>query len=106
MGRPLLYLRPSTVPYPPDLVTMDSAGYHETCHCGHDRTSHYVDLSFRPPYPATCLARGCECVKYANWRVPRPATVAVTTDPEPPQLTLGDPSLADMWGGVGGFGWP
>lgn len=39
-------------------------GLRETCHCGHDKSSHYRDAGDGKLY--SCLCRGCECRAYAN----------------------------------------
>lgn len=39
----------------------------ETCHCGHDRASHYRDESVRPAVLCACLCTGCECKAFADW---------------------------------------
>jgi hypothetical protein len=77
---------------------VDSYGYTEICHCGHDRATHYRDLTVLPHVTAACLARGCDCPAYLNEREPRPAVLRRkntappadrqerTTDPWPPPM--------------------
>lgn len=54
-------------------------GETETCHCGHDKSSHYFDLEAKPAARAACLVVGCEdCKRYAHTSEPRPAPKALT----------------------------
>jgi hypothetical protein len=47
----------------------------ETCHCGHDRASHYRDLSSLASDHTTCLCPGCACELYVNEFEPKPPKV-------------------------------
>lgn len=44
----------------------------ETCHCGHDKASHYRDESVRPAVLRACLCTGCDCGAYADANGPAP----------------------------------
>lgn len=46
----------------------------ETCHCGHDKSSHYQEYGVRPgTKPGACLCLGCnDCKKYVNENDPKP----------------------------------
>ena len=44
----------------------------ETCHCGHDKASHYRDETVRPAVLRACLCTGCECKAYADANGPAP----------------------------------
>jgi hypothetical protein len=45
-------------------------GLKETCHCGHDKASHYRDAGSRETL--SCLCQGCDCRRYINERDPAP----------------------------------
>jgi hypothetical protein len=52
---------------------VDGFGLTQNCHCGHDKSSHYVDRAVGTgAAPSTCLQRGCECCRYVNDRDPKP----------------------------------
>jgi hypothetical protein len=42
----------------------------ETCHCGHDKATHYRDAA--DGARISCLAIACDCPKYVNERDPKP----------------------------------
>lgn len=46
--------------------------YTEICHCGHDKSSHYLDHDAVPPERITCLCTGCECKRYVHEGEPKP----------------------------------
>jgi hypothetical protein len=48
-------------------------GLSETCHCGHDKATHYRDQDIQPPEHSTCLAMACACGRYVNDREPKPS---------------------------------
>lgn len=48
-------------------------GLRETCHCSHDKATHFADASDSPVVHRTCLAAGCECRLYVNEFLPKPA---------------------------------
>ncbi len=48
----------------------------ETCHCGHDKASHYRDCSATPPAMADCLGPACDCKRYVNEWEPKPTKAA------------------------------
>lgn len=50
-----------------------SSNLREQCHCGHDKTTHYLDHDVRPPRRGTCLAVQCPCRGYVNEFDPKPA---------------------------------
>lgn len=56
-------------------------GLRETCHCGHDRASHYADPTTGEKH--ACLCRGCDCERYVNDRDPKPSLQARKTLPSP-----------------------
>lgn len=47
-------------------------GLRETCHCGHDKASHYLDRTVHPAKLCACLCGGCECTRYINENDPPP----------------------------------
>lgn len=47
--------------------------FKETCHCGHDATTHYLDHDVKPiAERVSCLASGCDCKRYVNENDPKP----------------------------------
>ena len=59
-------------------------GLRETCHCGHDKATHFVDAGDMPPVVRTCLAGGCECKRYVNEWEPKPKVAKVPVRPKHP----------------------
>jgi hypothetical protein len=47
-------------------------GLRETCHCGHDKLTHYLDHDTVPPQRVSCLAMACDCRAYAHEGGPKP----------------------------------
>ena len=43
----------------------------ETCHCGHDLSSHYRQFGAQDP-PGACLCQWCRCEKYVYKGDPKP----------------------------------
>ena len=45
----------------------------ETCHCGHDKATHYREHGGASTVHASCLAMGCACALYVNEHDPKPS---------------------------------
>lgn len=52
-------------------------GLRETCHCGHDKATHYLDREASPATYFSCLAMHCDCRRYAYEGDPKPLAQVV-----------------------------
>lgn len=55
----------------------------EMCHCGHTKSSHYLDLTVSKPVLCSCLATGCDCRSYADEDGPKPLAKIVRPKDHP-----------------------
>jgi hypothetical protein len=58
-----------------DLAGLEAMSERQTCHCGHDVSTHYRDGATGERF--ACLAMGCDCTRYVNEHAPKPKPVLV-----------------------------